>query len=74
MQMSSHPNPGIQVTVPSTDNTRPSPKPDSPLAAPVFVIRDLASDIGVKPPDTSSQVGGLEGLIAPDLALQLFAM
>ncbi|EYE93044.1 fungal specific transcription factor domain-containing protein [Aspergillus ruber CBS 135680] len=39
-----------------------------------MVIRDLASDIGIKSLDTSSQVVGLDGLIAPDLALSLFAI
>lgn len=73
-QPTTHPGAGIPVATSSSNDTGPSSKPDHPSTPPVMVIRDLASDIGVKSPDTSSQVAGLDGLIAPDLALSLFAM
>lgn len=44
-------------------------------AAPIMVIRDLATDSGVKSsPDTRSLGTVLDDLIAPDLALTLIAM
>ena len=61
------------VAVSSSKDAGPS-KSDYPSAAPVMVIRDLASDVGVKSPDTNSQIAGLDGLIPPDLALSLFTM
>jgi hypothetical protein len=44
-------------------------------AAPIMVIRDLATDSDVKPsPDMRSLGTMLDDLIAPDLALTLFTM
>lgn len=63
-------NPKMPVDVSSAGLS----KPDYPSAPPVMVIRDLASDAGVKSPDANSQVVGLDGLIPPDLALSLFTM
>lgn len=73
-QPTTHPSPTLPVAALSSNGTGTLSKSDYPSAPPVMVIRDLASDIGVKSPDTSSQVAGLDGLIAPDLALSLFTM
>lgn len=47
---------------------------DYPSAPPVMVIRDLASDVGVKSPDASSNESVLDGLISADLAINLMTM
>ncbi|KAE8423929.1 LITAF-like zinc ribbon domain-containing protein [Aspergillus pseudocaelatus] len=49
-------------------------KPDYPSAPPVMVIRDLASDVGVKSPDASSNESVLDGLISTDLAIDLMTI
>ena len=52
----------------------PATKSDYPSAPPVMVIRDLASDIGVRSPDASSHESVLDGLISADLSLNLITM
>ncbi|OGM48020.1 hypothetical protein ABOM_002670 [Aspergillus bombycis] len=52
----------------------PAPKSDYPSAPPVMVIRDLASDAGVKSPDANSHDSVLDGLISADLALNLITI
>ncbi|KAE8142984.1 hypothetical protein BDV38DRAFT_293463 [Aspergillus pseudotamarii] len=49
-------------------------KSDYPSAPPVMVIRDLASDVGVKSPDASSNESVLDGLISTDLAINLMTI
>ena len=39
-----------------------------------MVIRDLASDVGVRSPDASSNESVLDGLISTDLAINLMTM
>ncbi|KAE8404973.1 hypothetical protein BDV37DRAFT_293362 [Aspergillus pseudonomiae] len=52
----------------------PATKSDYPSAPPVMVIRDLASDIGVRSPDASSHESVLDGLISADLSLNLITI
>jgi hypothetical protein len=69
------------------DSSRPASAPTTPdpgdqtlqdtesSAAPIMVIRDLATDSGVKSsPDMKTLWTMLDDLIAPDLALTLFTM
>ncbi|KAJ1715213.1 LITAF-like zinc ribbon domain-containing protein [Aspergillus flavus] len=56
------------------DAARTAPKTDYPSAPPVMVIRDLASDVGVKSPDASSNESVLDGLISADLAINLMTI
>mgnify|MGYP007085894180 FL=1 len=74
------------VKTPSHDSSRPTPAQTSPRsggaygdsessAAPIMVIRDLATDSGIKPmSDPRSLEAVLDELISPDLALTLITM
>ncbi|KJK67283.1 hypothetical protein P875_00117325 [Aspergillus parasiticus SU-1] len=56
------------------DTASAAPKTDYPSAPPVMVIRDLASDVGVKSPDASSNESVLDGLISADLGINLMTI
>ncbi|KAF3027066.1 hypothetical protein E8E15_008137 [Penicillium rubens] len=74
------------VKTPSHDSSRPTPAQTSPRsggaygdsessAAPIMVIRDLATDSGIKPmSDPRSLEAVLDELISPDLALTLITI
>lgn len=47
---------------------------DTDSSAPVMVIRDLATDMGMMSPDTQSPDAVLDTLITPDLASDLLSM
>ncbi|KAJ5972852.1 uncharacterized protein N7479_002770 [Penicillium vulpinum] len=71
---------------PSQEQSRPTTEQTSPVtggaykdtessAAPIMVIRDLATDSGIKPmSDTKSLGAALDDLIPPDLALALITI
>lgn len=70
--------PGHETSRPSTAQTAESEVPykeTESSAAPIMVIRDLATDTGPKPSsDIRSMSAVLDDLIAPDLALTLITM
>lgn len=71
---------------PGHESSRPTPAQTSPesggaykdtesSAAPIMVIRDLATDSGIKPMSDARSLGAvLDDLISPDLALTLIKM
>lgn len=71
---------------PGHESSRPTPAQTSPgsggayrgsesSAAPIMVIRDLATDSGIKPMSDARSLGAvLDELISPDLALTLITM
>lgn len=48
-----------------------SNSPENPSSAPVMIIRDLATDMGMMSPDTESPDAVLDTLVNPDLQLVL---
>lgn len=70
---SSRPASASALTTPGAGE--PTFKDTESSAAPIMVIRDLATDSGVRPsPDTKSLRSLLDELITPDLALTLISM
>lgn len=70
--------PGSALTTSEAGEPTPGFKETETSAAPIMVIRDLATDSsnsGVRPsPDTKSLGSVLDDLITPDLALTLISM
>ncbi|KAJ5375542.1 hypothetical protein N7517_007548 [Penicillium concentricum] len=71
--------PGHELSRPTTAQASPGSrsayKDTEPSAAPIMVIRDLATDSGVKPMSDARSLGAvLDELISPDLALTLITI
>ncbi|OQE21752.1 hypothetical protein PENSTE_c011G06865 [Penicillium steckii] len=68
--------PASALTTSEAGEPPPGPfKETETSAAPIMVIRDLATDSGMRPsPDTKSLGATLDDLIAPDLALTLISI
>ncbi|KAB8235743.1 uncharacterized protein BDW43DRAFT_318142 [Aspergillus alliaceus] len=73
-QSVAQPNPSGHISLSCNNAASVVSKSDYPSAPPVMVIRDLASDIGVKSPDASSHEPILDGLIPAGLALDLITI